>query len=146
MVHALEMTHSLLNRDGLLVDIHPSGRPPTVEVYVDGEVQLAGLVLEMDGFVEYFQADDALADTVARGLFELERTELFPFSLHGPTVKAIVDYIAAEWLDAVLAEEVIDRAATLLGEPGEGKEIVVREIIRISRYRATGLLPGAAAL
>ena len=138
MVHALEMTHSLLKPDGLLIDIHPSGRPPTVEAHVDGEVLLAGHVLEVDGFVEYFQADDALKNVTARGLFDLEQTELFPFLLHGPTVKAVVDYIAAEWLDALLAEEVIERATQLLGEPGLGKEIVVREIIRISRYRALG--------
>lgn len=138
MVHALEITHGLLKKDGLLIDIHPSGRPPTFEVHVDGEVLLAGHVLEMDGFVEYFQAGDALKDVTTRGLFKLERTELFPFKMHAPTVKAIVDHIQAEWSDAVLAKEVIQRAEGLLAKPGDGKEVVVQEIVRISRYRAIG--------
>jgi hypothetical protein len=138
MVHALEITHSLLKRGGLLIDIHPSGQPPPVEVHANGEVLLAGHVQETDGFVEYFQADDALAEVTARGLFALERTELFPFMMHAPTVKAMVDYIEAEWSDAVLAEELVQRAKALLGEPGDGKEIVVREIVRISCYRSNG--------
>jgi hypothetical protein len=138
MVHALEIVHSLLKRGGLLIDIHPSGQPPPVEVHVGGEVLLAGHVQEADDFVEYSQADDALADVVARGLFELERMELFSFIVHAPTVQALADHIAAEWSDAVLAQEVIERAEELLGQPGEGKEATVRETIRIARYRMTG--------
>lgn len=136
MVHALEITRGLLKGDGRLIDIHPSGRPPTVEAHVDGEVLLAGHVQETDDFVEYFQADDALADVVGRGLFALERTELFPFLLLAPTIAAMVDFIKEEWSDAVLSEEVIERAAALMGEPDEGKEIIVREIVRISRFRS----------
>jgi hypothetical protein len=138
MVHALETTRSLLRNGGLLIDLHPSGQPPQVEVYVHGKMILAGHVQETDDFVEYFQADDALADVTARGLFELERMELFPFLLHAPTVTAMADHIEAEWSDAVLTEKVIERTTALMGEPGEGKEIVIRELIRISRYRASG--------
>lgn len=138
MVHALEITHGLLKRDGLLIDIHPSGEPPRFEVHAGGKASLAGYVDETDDFVEYFEADDALADVVVRGLFELEGTMLFPFTYHASTVKAMVDFIEEEWSDALLSEAVIGRATALLGEPGEGKEIVVREIVRISAYRSSG--------
>lgn len=138
MVHALEITHGLLKKDGLLIDIHPSGKPPPVEVHGGGDVLLAGHLDEKDGFAEYFEADGALADVTARGLFELEREGLFSFNLHAPTIVALIDHLEAEWADAVLAEEVIERLAKLLAEPGEGKEIVVREIVRISRYRVSG--------
>lgn len=138
MVHALEITRGLLKKGALLIDLHPSGQPPPVEAHVNGKILPAGYVQESDGFVEYFQADDALADVTGRGLFELERMTLFPFMLHAPTIAAVIDYIEAEWSDAVLTEQVIERAAALMGEPGQGKEIVVREIIRLSRYRSTG--------
>jgi len=146
MVHALEMTRDLLKRDGLLIDIHPTGRPPRVEVHVGEEIHLAGHLEETNGFLEYFQADDALKEVTGRGLFELERQGLFTFLLHAPTITALVDHLAAEWLDAVLPEETIARAAELLGEPGEGAaghsgdrpEIVVREIIHIARFRSSG--------
>jgi hypothetical protein len=73
MVHALEITRSLLKPDGLLIDIHPTGDPPFVEVHVDGEVRLAGYLEETDNFVEYLEADDALTNVTRRGLFEFVR-------------------------------------------------------------------------
>ncbi len=138
MVHALEITHGLLKAGGLLIDIHPNGEPPLIEAHVGGEVRLAGHLEETDGFEEYFQADDALADVTGRGLFALEREELFTFMLHTSTIKALVDFLEAEWSDSVLHEETIERAAELMGEPGEDREIVLRERVRIARFRASG--------
>jgi hypothetical protein len=138
MVHALEITHGLLKTDGLLIDIHPTGKPPLIEAHVGGEVLLAGHLEETDDFVEYFEADDALTDVTERGLFELEREGLFTFMLHTPTIMALVDYLEAEWSDSVLHEETIERAAELMGEPGEGREIVLRESVRIARFRSNG--------
>jgi hypothetical protein len=138
MVHALEITHSLLKTDGLLIDIHPNGKPPLIETHVGGEVLLAGYLEETDDFVEYFEADDALTDVTGRELFELEREGLFTFLLHAPTIMALADYLKAEWSDSVLHEETIERAAELMGEPGEGREIVLRESVRIARFRSSG--------
>ena len=70
MVHALEIIHGLLKKDGLLIDIHPNGEPPPIEVHVAGEVLLAGYLEEEADFVEYFEADGALADVTARGLLD----------------------------------------------------------------------------
>jgi hypothetical protein len=135
MVHALEITHGLLKTGGLLIDIHPNGEPPLIEAHVDGEVQLAGYLEETDDFIEYFEADDALADVTGRGLFELEREGLFTFMSHAPTIKALADFLEAEWSDSVLHEETIERAAKLMGEPQEGREIILRESVRIARFR-----------
>ena len=117
MVHALEITRDLLKQDGLFIDIHPNGKPPLIEAHVDGEILLAGQLQEVGDFVEYFQADDALADVTARGLFTLEREGLFTFLLHAPTIMALADHLAAEWLDAIVPEETIERAKTLMGKP-----------------------------
>ena len=138
MVHALETTHGLLKRGGVLVDIHPNGTPPPIEVHVGGEVLLAGYLEETDDFVEYFEADGALADVAARGLFELEREGLFPFLTHASTILALTNNFETQWSDAVLPEEVMERLAALMNEPGERKEIVVREEVRISSYRSIG--------
>lgn len=138
MVHALETTHSLLKAGGLLIDIHPNGEPPHIEVHADGEVRLAGYLDETDDFVEYFEADDALAQVTGRGLFELEREGLFTFMQHAATIRTLADFLEAEWSDSLLHEETIQRAAELMGEPEEGREIVLRETVRIARFRASG--------
>ena len=137
MVHALEVTHSLLKPGGLLIDIHPTGQHPLVEAHVDGEVRFAGVVDELDDFEEYFKADQALADVNSRGLFLLEREAFFSFLYHAPTIAELADFIAAEWSDAVLHEETIEQARQLMGEPGDGRKIVVREPVRITRFRAS---------
>ncbi|MCK4975429.1 MAG: hypothetical protein KAS36_00695 [Anaerolineales bacterium] len=138
MVHALEITHDLLKEGGLLLDIHPSGEPPRIEARVGEKVSVAGYLEETDGFVEYFNADDALADVTGRGLFALEREGLFTFMLHASTIVALADFLEAEWSDSVLHEETIELATELMGEPGEGREIVLRESVRIARFRASG--------
>ncbi len=136
-MHALEITHGLLKTDGLLIDIHPNGKPPRIEAHVGGEVLLAGHLDETDDFVEYFEADDALADVTGRGLFELEREGLFTYMLHASNIMELADFLEAEWSDSVLHEETIELATELMGEPGEGREIVLRERIRIARFRAS---------
>jgi hypothetical protein len=138
MVHALEIIRDLLKADGLFIDIHPTGNPPSIEAHVGGEVQLAGYLEETNDFVEYFQADDALADVTGRGLFKLEREGFFTFMLHAPTIIALAGHLEAEWSDAVLREDTIERAAALMGAPGKGKEIVLRESVRIARFRPSG--------
>jgi hypothetical protein len=136
MVHALEITHGLLKAGGLLIDIHPIGEPALIEVHVGGEVRVAGHLEETGNFVEYLQADDALADVTSRGLFRLEREGQFTYLTHASTIKALVDFIEAEWSDSMVREETIKRAEELMGEPGENREIVLREIGRIARFRA----------
>ncbi len=73
-----------------------------------------------------------------RGLFELEREGLITFMLHASTIMALADFLEAEWSDSVLHEETIERATELMGEPGAGREIVLRESVRIARFRASG--------
>ena len=136
MVHALEITHSLLKPGGLLIDIHPNGKHPRVEVHRDGAVRLAGLVDDLDDFEDYFNADQALAEVNSRGLFLLEQEAFFSFGYHADTMTEMTDHIAAEWSSAVLSPETTARAEQLLGEPEEGKEIDIREPIRITCFRA----------
>lgn len=136
MVHALEIVHGLLKPGGVLIDIHPNGEPPPIEVHVGGEVMLAGYVDETDDFEEYFEADKALAEVTARGLFVLEREGLFTFKTHAASITELADFLEAEWTDSVVHEETIARAKALMGEPGESKEITLRENVRIARYRA----------
>ena len=136
MVHALEITHGLLKSGGLLIDIHPNGERPPIEVHVGGETRLAGYLDETDDFEEYFKADEALADVSGRGLFVLESEGLFMFKTHASTITELADFLGAEWTDSVLSEETIARAKEMMGEPGEGREIILREDVRIARFRA----------
>ena len=96
---------------------------------------LAGYLDETDDFEEYFKADEALAEVMERGLFVLEREGLFTFKTHASSITELADFLEAEWTDSVVHEETIERADDLMGEAGDGKEVVLRENVRIARYR-----------
>jgi hypothetical protein len=86
--------------------------------------------------MDYIRADRALLEVEARGLFRLERQKYFPFLHHADALTEMIDYITAEWSSAILPQETLARAEQLMGQPGKGVEIVIREPIRITRFQA----------
>jgi hypothetical protein len=138
MVHALEIIHGLLEPGGILIDFHPTGEPPPVEVHADGRLVRAGLLQEADGFIEYFQADSALAEAVRRGLFAVEQEGTFEFLTHADTLADLLAYFANKYTDAVLDEATLQRTEAFLRAAQQEKEVVIRETIRIARLRRLG--------
>ena len=135
MVHALEKIHELLEPDGRLIDIHPSGEPPPIEVRVGQQVTVVGWMKETDDFIEYAQASAALSEAIGRGRFDVERKGTFEFVTHADSISDLREYLAKEWKDAILEEAVMAKAAELLDTPECDKELMVREQIRIARLR-----------
>jgi len=128
MVHALETIWELLEPDGRLLDIHPSGIPPQIILRIDSENHLLGNLQESDDFIEYSQASEAIQASIQRGLFQLEGPSQFDFVVHADTVPALVDFLKNEWKDAILAPEIIAQADTLWQQSGAEKEIMVSEL------------------
>jgi hypothetical protein len=135
MVHALEKIHQCLKPEGGLIDIHPSGLPPTIEVWVGEQTTPIGWMKETDDFVEYGQASGALAQAVERGWFAVEREGSFEFTTRAGSVVELRDYLAKEWKDAILEESVAAKAEALLGAQTHDSGLMVREQIRIARLR-----------
>ncbi len=136
MVHALEKIHELLEPDGRLIDIHPSGEPPPIEVRVGQQVTIVGWMKETDDFIEYAQASAALSEAIQRGWFDVERKGTFEFATHADSISDLREYLAKEWKDAILEEAVMAKATELLNTSERDKELMVREQIRIARLRA----------
>jgi len=135
MVHALEKIHQLLEPDGRLIDIHPTGAPPPIEVRIGQQTIAVGWMKETDDFVEYAQASEALAQVVRRGLFAVERESAFEFVTHADSVSEWREYLAKEWKDAILDAAVAAKAEELLSVSGPDRELILREQIRIARLR-----------
>jgi hypothetical protein len=135
MVHALEHIHQLLRAGSTLIDIHPSGEPPTVEVRIGRQATVVGRMRETDDFVEYVQANDALVQAVRRGLYAVEREGVFQFATCADSVAELRGYLAKEWKDAILDESVAAQANELLCAPASGAELIVREQVCIARLR-----------
>jgi hypothetical protein len=135
MVHALEKIHQLLRPDGRLIDLHPIGEPSPLEVRIGERNILAGWVTESDDFVEYKQADVALEQVVQCGLFVVERESTLSFITYADSVAELREYMAKEWKDAILDEVSARKAEDLLNMAECGKELILRDQVRIARLK-----------
>ena len=104
MVHALETVHRQLVPGGRLIDIHPSGEAPPLFLRADSRQTLIGWLGETDYFIEYRQADRAVAEAVSAGLFSLEDHQEFMFETQAEDIGRLVEFLNANWSDAVLEE------------------------------------------
>lgn len=134
MVHALESIRDLLKPGGILVDIHPTGEPPRIEVQIGDQFHLAGLLQESDDFIEYFQADQALQHAVHLGWFSLQASLEFTFTTVAPDPETLFAFLRAEWHDAVLLPEVTAQAQALFLAAGRPSQTLLNERVRIARY------------
>ena len=122
MVHALEIIHSLLVPAGFLLDIHPSGEPPAIEVRVGEAYFLAGWLIEADDYVAYLHADQASQAVVESGLFTIEGTGTFTFNTYAPSLGDLRAYIKEDWEDARIDDQVAGRVDDLWKSPVNEKE------------------------
>jgi hypothetical protein len=135
MVHALDRTHRLLKPGGTLIDIHPLQVEPQLEVRVGVITHAAGVIRETDGGIEYEQAEQAMAEAVRAGWFAPEIDERFEFRRYADALSDLREYLAATWKDAVIDEHTAARIEALMATPETDTELIVREQIRMTRYR-----------
>jgi hypothetical protein len=142
MVHALEGIKRLLRPDGTLIDIHPVDEAPFVEVYQGGRVTFAEPSPSYDYEEDLRQAEDALARTLERGVFVMDRGREFDFITYGSSVAELGDFMAeaGAYDDRPEDETVVTRKAELyarvdelMNASGERSEVAFHEKARMAR-------------
>lgn len=136
MVHALEQIHFLLKPDGILIDIHPLAEPPPIDVRLGEKVQTVGWVREVDDYCEYVAADEALQTAVFRNLYSWQNQGTFTFTTYADTILDLRDHLAETWTDAIIDDNVIRYTQDLMQNPESDKEVILREVIKIARFKA----------
>ncbi len=140
MVHALELLHSLIEPGGCLLDIHPSGEPPPIELIYGDQRSLVGYLQESDDFIEYGQADAAIMQATSRGWYHIEQESAFEFPTRASSLAELRDFLEHNWADAILSPEIDQKVAKLLGSPGAKDKtkisfVEIRERVRITRLK-----------
>ncbi len=131
MVHALREIRDLLKPNGALIDIRPNGElVEFIRQYGNGELFI-GHLQETDDYIEYRQAEAAVQEVVADGLFRFEKRGEFIFQVHADSFAALKSFLDENWSDALITEDVIAEAKRLDIAYGGGKALL-REQVRIS--------------
>lgn len=131
MVHALEKIKNCLAPGGFLIDIRPAGEMPPLFVRDKAGQSLIGWIGETDYFVEYQQADAAIAQSVTAGVFRMEDHQEFIFETLAGDITGLRDYLQGTWSDAVLQDMMLERAARLQSRASGSSTIVLVERVQI---------------
>jgi len=135
MVHALEIIHTLLVPDGCLIDIHPSGQPPSIEACIADQHHLLGYLQETDDFIEYGQANAALAELIQRRLFVVEQKRTFIFITRAGSLDELHRFLDENWSDSIFPAEVELQARQLTLSSGPISSVQLVESVLITRLR-----------
>lgn len=130
-MHALKRIHGLLKPGGVLIDLRPKGNPADFWGYKGEDPILLGHLEETDNFVEYHQAAQAMEEAIEKGWFQVQRIGEFDFAIHADSLEQMRDYLAIEWTDAVIPEEVWSNAQKLGPE-----RITLRDLVHIGILQA----------
>ena len=142
MVHALEEIRRLLCSDGTLIDIHPVREEPRIEVEARDGIRFSETYPGYDYDEDLRQAEDALDQVVARGLFVSERSCEFDSRTYASSCAELRDHLAEAGAysegpkdDVVLARrsELYARAEEVMKAVGEPAEVVCHERARMTR-------------
>jgi hypothetical protein len=146
MVHALEEIHRLLKPAGTLIDIHPVAESSRIEIHRRGEIDSVGQLTVHQWCTDFQKADNALAEITQRGLFTVEREDVFDSLIYYHTaaemrtdLKEAIDYFDRGAESTTEEEEQVDilaaRAEELMQGAGSGAELIAHEPTHISRLK-----------
>ena len=148
MVHALEEIHRLLKPAGTLIDIHPVAESSPIEIYQGGKIELVGNLTVRQWCTDFQQADSALAEVAQRGLFAVERADIFDSPIYYDSVeemrtslKEAIDYFDRGAESTTEEEQQVDilaaRAEELMQDAVSGAGLIAHEPTHISRLKPT---------
>jgi hypothetical protein len=106
MVHALSEIRRVLIPNGILIDLRPVLDRWTIEVVSARETKHTGRVNDFPvGLADDEAANQAMAESEAKGWFVREREEFFPFVYSWDTPNELEQWIADEWQDFIALDD-----------------------------------------
>ena len=130
MVDALQRARELVTTTGCVIDLHPTAAPALVLV---GDT-VAGEVDTGNAKVRHQSATDAVAAARRLGLFAINDTTEFDFSVYAGSLEELQQHIHDDWREGNIGNVTYARAEALL-RSASGTRPRVRERIVINRLQ-----------
>ncbi len=136
MVHALREIWRVLAPGGTLIDLRPLSARWPLEVVVNRQATVAGLVDDSPGAPLDEAANQSLEQAAREGLFIREQDGAFKYLYYWDTPDEMKAYVEERWApDAILPDEVLAEARRLMSEAAAPAQVRVRAHMIISRWR-----------
>lgn len=136
MVHALQQTHRILHRNGVLINVFDLPTPHVIEVHSTDSVEKVGWLLDKDDFDSERSALNALAQVVADRYFILENERDFIFNIYADDLNELQEWLAIWWESAILKDRILQRLEVLIRDVGQSARIVLVLRARMIKLRA----------
>jgi hypothetical protein len=136
MVHALSEVRRVLRDGGRFVDLRPIVCHPAVDVLSgEGEAH-AGRLDDSTDQADQDACERALSYARAHRWFRQLAAEDFSYSIYWDTPAEMLEYLAANWEEIEVPEEVVLRAQRLADLGPAPVQVRVRLAMRIVRYES----------
>jgi ubiquinone/menaquinone biosynthesis C-methylase UbiE len=135
MLPGLRKSYELLNKDGLLIDIHPYGESDYVEIHSNNKIWRAGKTQDKSNYLSYQQAHNALQEMIDQDIFIPQSECAFPILNTYDSISEFEKWIVENWNDTSIDNPTRDKARRLAKEIGIESQVVVREKISIASLR-----------
>jgi hypothetical protein len=131
MVHALEEIHRLLKPDGCLIEIHPILETPLVKVFDRSTLLLAEPYPGFDYLEDLRQAENALQQSLQKGLFILQGSREFDLLTYSSSITELQDL----WEEPPESREaeLYTQVEEVMQAVGQGVKVALHEKGRISK-------------
>ena len=131
MVHALEEIHRLLKPGGCLIEIHPILETPLVKVFDGSTLLLAEPYPGFDYLEDLRQAENALQQSLQKGLFMLQGIREFDVLTYSSSITELQDL----WEEPPESRkaELYTQVEEVMQAVGQGVKVALHEKGRISK-------------
>jgi hypothetical protein len=135
MVHALELTHRLLNPNGQLISVHDLPTPHVIEIHSDASINKIGWLTDKEDFENTRAALNALAQVTSEGYFLLDDQQDFSYHIYSDGLQEFQEWLAEWWESAILAGKIIQQLETQIKVVGHLAKIVLNLQARMIKLK-----------
>ncbi len=97
MVHALERVRDILKSGGIMVVVHDSPIPPSIEIHQGSNHSFAGWLYDKERFPLIREADQAVDTVIDSGLVTLSNHRIFPYRTQIDSYEGFREWLEKQW-------------------------------------------------
>ena len=135
MVHALERASDLVRRGGVLIVVHDSLIPPSIEIHQGNNHSVAGRLYDDEGFPLIREADRAVVRLIESGRAALASHRAFPYHTQIDSYGDFCEWLDEQWETSYLTAHIDQRIKSRFLAGGTETSVFIYRQARIQSLK-----------